>query len=162
MHRTQPSNLDLACTSMNAIAESGSAKEAIEALAGHMLYGPEPDIRESMYFADGLAARELWRAAGSVIIGMKHKKESIAFLMSGSMRVWDEDSGARDIHAPATWVRPAGAQQVSLALTDALFTCVHATDGRTEEEVERDVIEAESIDFKNRFKEARAAKELAA
>lgn len=143
-------------------AISNTADAAIEALAHSMVNMPEPNIREEMYFADGLAAKELWRAAGTVIVGMKHKKESIAFLLSGSMRVWDENNGPRDIHAPATWVRPAGIQQVSMALTDALFTCVHATAGKTEEEVAKDVIEEDSLEFKRRFSELRKAKELAA
>lgn len=143
-------------------AISNTADAAIEALAQSMVDMPEPDIREEMYFADGLAAKELWRAAGTVIVGMKHKKESIAFLLSGSMRVWDKDNGPRDIHAPATWVRPAGIQQVSMALTDALFTCVHATNAKSEEEVAKDVIEEDSLEFKRRFAELRKAKELAA
>lgn len=146
---------------MNALAEVDLTDEAIEALAGHMVDMPEADMRDCMYFADGLAARELWRAAGSAVIGMKHKKESIAFLLSGSMRVWDKENGPRDIHAPATWVRPAGTQQVSIALTDSLFTCVHATDGKTEDEVMEDVIDEGSIKLKRRFDEARTAKEIA-
>lgn len=143
-------------------AVSTTADAAIEALAHSMVGMPEPDIREEMYFADGLVAKELWRAAGTVIVGMKHKKESIAFLLSGSMRVWDEDNGPRDIHAPSTWVRPAGVQQVSLALTDSMFTCVHASNAKSEEEAARDVIEEDSLEFKRRFAELRKARELAA
>lgn len=161
MHRTQAAQPDLACTGMNALTGVDPNDKAIEALAGHMVDMPEAVMEDRMYFADGLAARELWRAAGTAIIGMKHKKDSIAFLLSGSMRVWDKDNGPRDIHAPATWVRPAGTQQVSLALTDSLFTCVHATEGVTEDEVMHDVIDEDSINFKRRFEEARAAKELA-
>lgn len=142
--------------------QSVAPVDLVEKLALASLDMPEAKMRDQMYFAEGLAARELWRPAGTVAIGMKHKKESIAFLLSGSMRVWDETNGPRDIHAPATWVRPAGTQQVSLALTDSLFTCVHATKGKTEEEVERDVIDEESIAIKNRIASSRRMKEMAA
>ena len=62
---------------MNAVIEIAPVptREQIESLQREMLKLPQIEPETKHHFADGMYARELFRKAGTLIVGKVHKKE---------------------------------------------------------------------------------------
>jgi quercetin dioxygenase-like cupin family protein len=81
-------------------------------------------------FAQGLYAREVTLPAGTIATGLIHGQEHICIISQGRVEVLTESGGARIIEAPATFVVPRGAKNCVRAVTDCVWTTIHATELR--------------------------------
>jgi hypothetical protein len=86
-------------------------------------------------FSNGLYVREARITKGTLVIGMIHKKETVAILAEGSMKNLTE-KGVVTISAYKMLVTPPGMQRVSFALTDVTFMTLHRTDSETVDDFE--------------------------
>ena len=84
-------------------------------------------------FSPGIYARELEIPEGTLLIGKIHKHRHHNFLMKGEIIVITESGGMELLQAPLTIVSEPGTQRVGYALTDTLWTTVHANESNTED-----------------------------
>jgi quercetin dioxygenase-like cupin family protein len=109
---------------MNDILEPIS-REKIQALEDKIAQCPQLVIEPVHYFADGLYAREITIPEGAVLTGRVHKFEHLNIVSKGTITVWTE-GGMRTVSAPFTMVSKPGTKRVGLALTETVWTTVHA------------------------------------
>jgi len=110
------------------------------------------------HFADGMYARELFRPAGTLIVGKVHKREHFYIVMTGRVAVTMDDRIDRTqiIHAPAVLVSAPGTKRAVLALEDSTCMTVHRTSLTDLDEIEQELIEPEAdalFDARNNVKE---------
>ncbi len=79
-------------------------------------------------FAQGLYCRELTLPAGTIAVGHRHAQQHICIVSQGTCEAISETGGARLVAAPATFVVPAGTKNAVRAITDTVWTTVHATE----------------------------------
>lgn len=102
---------------------------------------PAVRIEPVHYFADGLYAREITIPSGTVLTGKVHRTRHLNILSRGTITVWSEAEGTKQLTAPATFVAEAGSRRVGYAHTDVVWTTVHATSETDLEKLETDLIE---------------------
>lgn len=90
-------------------------------------------------FADGLYIREVFMPAGQIIVTKIHKVEHPIFIMKGHVSIMTED-GLDEIKAPYQGITKPGTKRIIYTHEDTILITVHATDKKTPEEVEEDVI----------------------
>ena len=94
-------------------------------------------------FSKGIYTRELTMPAGTVIVGKRHAQEHIVLMTEGHCTVFTE-RGQEELHAPCTFVSPAGEKRVLFVHEQTTWTTVHRTDETDLDAVERDLILTES------------------
>tara|TARA_R110000822_G_C15280159_1_gene490104 strand:- start:554 stop:1153 length:600 start_codon:yes stop_codon:yes gene_type:complete len=90
-------------------------------------------------FAGGCYVRKIFNPADQLLVTKIHKQEHPFFLMEGSMSILTED-GVVHLNAPYHGITKPGTKRIIYTHTDCVFITVHATDKKTPEEVEEDVI----------------------
>lgn len=91
-------------------------------------------------FTPGLYAREMSPPRGSVIISKIHKTEHLFVMSKGVIRIFIEGRGWETISAPYLGVTKPMTRRLALVVEDCVWTTFHATDKKTPEEVEADII----------------------
>ena len=114
------------------------------------------------YFADGMYARELFRPAGTILVGKVHKREHFYIVTKGCVRVFMGD-GARTYAAPSVIVSKPGTKRAVYALEDSVCMTVHRTDKTDLDEIEKELIEDDPkalFDARNKLKDQAKLKVL--
>jgi hypothetical protein len=88
-------------------------------------------------FAPNIYAREMTIPAGVVLTGAVHKTCHLSILSKGQVRVVS-DEGVIELAAPATLISQPGAKRAIFAISEAVWTTIHAT---TETDVDKLVVE---------------------
>jgi hypothetical protein len=115
-------------------------REALERLQRVMAQMPQVELPTKHHFAQGLYCRELFRPAGTTIVGKVHKKEHLYIVLSGIVTVIG--NGTREtLEAPAILVSAPGTKRAVFAHTDAICCTVHATELKDLEAIEAELIE---------------------
>ncbi|MDQ7996058.1 MAG: hypothetical protein AAGC76_09405 [Luteibacter sp.] len=114
--------------------------EQIHQLEAFLLTQPRDDCATSHYFADGVYGRALLIPAGTALTGKMHRQRHLNFLMQGTIRVWTEQGGMKELEAPQIIVSDPGTKRVGYALTDTIWVTVHATEKTDLAEIEAEVI----------------------
>lgn len=145
-----------------AITVGESAREKIQALQRAVHAMPQIDLsaQTKHHFADGMYARELFRPAGTLIVGKVHRKEHFYMVMSGVVAITNGDGNAREVTGPCVIVSHPGAKRAVLAITDATCITVHRTDLQDLDKIEEQLIEPESeslFDARNAVKKEAVA-----
>ena len=121
------------------------SREKIEKLQQAMSEMPQCETMVTKhYFADGMYCRELWREAGTLIVGKVHLKEHFYIVANGLVRV-TTDSGVKDVRGPTVIVSKPGTKRAVLALEDSTCITVHRTDKTDLDEIEKDLIEPDNL-----------------
>lgn len=113
----------------------------VQALEDAMIASTEPkiDVPVVSRFAKGLYAREVTLPEGIVATGKIHKFEHLVFITKGDISVLTE-TGVVRIKAPATFVSAPGTKRAVYCHEETVFTTVHATDYKTAEECEANLV----------------------
>jgi hypothetical protein len=96
---------------------------------------PDQIDLESMtthHFAPGVYAREMFAAAGSVVVGKIHKHECLNVLLTGRILVATE-FGNKEHVAPAIWKGEAGVKRAGYVLEDTRWINIHPNAEDTED-----------------------------
>ena len=91
-------------------------------------------------FHGGMYCRQVWRPAGTVIIGKVHKREHFYMVVEGTISV-TTDGGVATITGPHLLCSMPGTQRAVYAMTDALCLTIHRTDAVDVEAAEADLVE---------------------
>lgn len=99
----------------------------VDALASAMHAMPEAQVQIAPrhIFSDGLYGREVRMPAGTIAVGHRHKQAHICIVSEGKCLVVTED-GTQEVEAPATFVVPVGRRNCVHAITDTVWTTIHA------------------------------------
>lgn len=115
---------------MSTIAElpsllaNGSTDAKIESLEDAMLHIDHIEVEPVHRFSDGLYARELTIPAGHIIIGHRHRHETMNILLRGKIRVMI-DGRTRELSAPHVVMSAAGTRKVAYAVEETVWLNVH-------------------------------------
>ena len=111
-------------------------EEHIKKLPGGLGADPFPLVHT---FADGLYIRQLTCPAKTLTVTKIHKQEHAFFLMKGTISILTEE-GVKKFTAPYQGITKPGTKRIIYHHDEVIFTTVHATDKKTVEEVEEQVI----------------------
>ena len=139
---------------MNSDVSVLPSREQINILQSIMASMPQVDLSDHTkhHFADGMYIRELFRPAGTTIVGKVHKKEHFYIVLSGTVTVVG-DGFRETITAPRIIKSQPGTKRAVYAETDAICITIHRTDSTDLEEIETELIEEDStalFDEKNK------------
>jgi hypothetical protein len=107
---------------------------------------PGVDMPEVNHFADGMYARELFMAKGTIFTSKIHKTNHFLFVLKGVAQVIDEKNGEQLMRAPAFLKTEAGTKRVIRILEDSVWITVHATDKTDVDEIEKDIISEDYLE----------------
>lgn len=111
----------------------GKAKE----MAGRWDF--DPQIRH--HFADQLYAKQAFFPAGSEIVSHKHAYSHLSILAQGVVHLYADDQPPVRYQAPVCIEIRAGVNHAIRAIEDAVWFCIHATDEKDPERVDRILIQ---------------------
>lgn len=94
---------------------------------------------QAHHFADGLYAKEVKIPSGSVAMQHQHSYAHLSILAAGSVRV-RTDNGVKYYRAPACILIAAGINHEVTAFEDATWFCIHATDEKDPEKIDKVLI----------------------
>lgn len=101
----------------------------VERLEGFIEQMPQVECPVRWHFAPGIAAREMFIPAGTILTGAVHKTEHLNIISAGRILV-TTDEGPREIVAPHTMTSLPGTKRAGVAMEDTVWTTIHATDER--------------------------------
>lgn len=127
---------------MNAIAQSVENRAAIEALQVELSKFPQAELPTEHIFHGGMYCRQVWRPAGTLIVGKVHKKEHFYMVVYGTVAVTTDD-GVQYITGPHLITSSPGTKRAVYAETDAMCMTIHRVDSATVEDVEDELVEAD-------------------
>lgn len=109
-------------------------------LAGDPATIPGDQLPVKHYFATGIYLRELHMPKGLVVIGHKHREDTVNILLKGSLALI-ENGELVCRKAPYTYVSPAGHRKAAYILEDVIWQNVHPS-----HETDLDKLEARFIE----------------
>ncbi len=109
-------------------------------LQAEMVKLPQLELETFHFFADGMYARVVKRAAGTLIVGKVHKKEHFYIVTKGCVEVASEE-GTEIYHSGDVIVSKPGTKRAVLALEDSICMTVHRTKKKNLEKIEKELIE---------------------
>lgn len=130
--------MDLAGIASMAVASPQALRRLQEEVSKLPQY--EPTTRH--FFHGGMYCREVWRDGGVLVIGKVHRKEHFYLIVSGRVRVGQEEFGPG-----ALILSKPGTKRAVLSLEPTLCMTFHRTDATTVEEAERELVEEDENDM---------------
>lgn len=91
------------------------------------------------HFSSGVYAKETKIPAGGWLVQHAHEHDHLSILASGSVKLKVNDQ-EMTIDAPACLTIKAGLHHGVMAITDAVWYCIHATDCKDENEVDKVIV----------------------
>lgn len=99
------------------------------------------EFETSGFLVDGIYVRTIYIPAGSYLTSKIHKTNHPFVLSAGTITLFTEDGGKQEISAPFIDITKSGTRRFAKAETDCLWTTFHRVEGKTEEEIEKEVVE---------------------
>jgi len=120
----------LPCAEATGVAElslpADTKYQSIYDLEAALLRLPQADVQTEHSFCNGLYARTIHVAAGTLITGAVHQHESFWVMRDGTLALTLDDGEAVVAYAGDMGKSPAGVKRAGLALSDVVFTTFHA------------------------------------
>ena len=125
-----------------AVAPQPTMRDKVCALQVEVSKLPQYEPVTKHTFHAGMYCREVWRAAGVLVIGKVHKKEHFYVIISGTV-VITTDAGVQRITGPQVLCSKPGTKRAVYSETEALCMTFHRTDAVTVEQAEEELVEPE-------------------
>ena len=119
-------------------------REDINRLQDQLMAGPQVELKTEHYFNGGMYCRNVFRPAGTIIVGKIHKSDHLFMCTSGEIIAWSE-KGMVTLKAGDVVESKAGTKRVTLAVVDSIGVTVHKTDKTDLNEIEAELIEPEKV-----------------
>jgi quercetin dioxygenase-like cupin family protein len=113
--------------------------EQIYAVERELAELPQSDFSLINRFADGLYARQVTIRRDCFLTSKIHLKEHFAFILTGDITVWT-DQDCQRFRAPCVLTTKPGTKRVLLAHEETVWITVHATNAKTVEEAEAELV----------------------
>ncbi len=124
---------------MNELAEIPT-REDIVRLQAALSELPQLTLETKHHFADGMYCRELFRPAGTTIVGKVHKREHFYIVLTGEVTIVGDGKRER-VKAPRIMVGKPGTKRAVYAHEDSICITVHQTFETDLDAIERELIE---------------------
>lgn len=89
--------------------------------------------------ADGVLARTVLIPKGDIVVGEKHKYESINILVKGELKIWINGE-VKHLKAPYMIKSNANTRKVVYTLEDAVWTSIHRVNSENLKDIEEEII----------------------
>lgn len=89
--------------------------------------------------ADGVLARTVLMPKGDIVIGEKHKEETINILIRGELKVW-VNGEVLHIKAPYMVKSKANTRKIAYIIEDTVWTSIHRVTSTNLDDIEDEVI----------------------
>jgi hypothetical protein len=120
---------------------SSEAWQKIDQLEQQMVLANCPvECEITHHFTPGLYCREMHIPEGTILTSKIHLTEHPFVLSKGTLRVWDEFGGVKDLSAPFFGVTKAGTRRIGLTVSDVVWTTFHVTDETDVAKIEETII----------------------
>jgi len=127
---------------VNDVAMPDLMREKVQSLQDALLQLPQYEPLTKHYFHGGMYCREVFREAGVLVVGKVHKKEHFYLIVSGTVAI-TTDEGVQRITGPQLLLSKPGTKRAVYAETDALCMTFHATETKSVEDAEIEMVEEE-------------------
>jgi len=127
---------------VNDVAMPDLMREKVQILQDALLQLPQYEPLTKHYFHGGMYCREVFREAGVLVVGKVHKKEHFYLIVSGTVAI-TTDEGVQRITGPQLLLSKPGTKRAVYAETDALCMTFHATETKSVEDAEIEMVEEE-------------------
>lgn len=117
-------------------------REKVQSLQNALLQLPQYEPLTKHYFHGGMYCREVFREAGVLVVGKVHKKEHFYLIVSGTVAI-TTDEGVQRITGPQLLLSKPDTKRAVYAETDALCMTFHATETKSVEDAEIEMVEEE-------------------
>lgn len=114
------------------------AMDSIEAIMDEL--GDAEDFPVSGFFCGGMYIRSIFIPAGSYLSSKIHRYEHTFAIMQGTIVIFTEDGGKEVLTAPYLGITKPGTRRLGFAETDTVWVTHHRVEGKTEQEVEDEII----------------------
>ena len=126
-----------------AVAPPQMMRQKVEALQQELSKLPQYEPETKHYFHGGMYCREVFRHAGVLVVGAVHKKEHFYLIVSGTVQITDGEGNAQEVTGPHLFQSKPGTKRAVYAVTDTLCMTFHATEAKTVEEAETELVESD-------------------
>lgn len=118
-------------------------RQKVDALQNELSKLPQYEPETKHYFHGGMYCREVFRHAGVLVVGAVHKKEHFYLIVSGTVQITDGEGNAQEVTGPHLFQSKPGTKRAVYAITDTLCMTFHATEAKTVEEAEIELVETD-------------------
>lgn len=125
------------------VAPPQMMRQKVESLQQELMKLPQYEPETKHYFHGGMYCREVFRHAGVLVVGAVHKKEHFYLIVSGTVQITDGEGNAQEVTGPHLFHSKPGTKRAVYAVTDTLCMTFHATEVKTVEEAETELVEAD-------------------
>ncbi len=125
------------------VAPQQMMRQKVETLQQELSKLPQYEPETKHYFHGGMYCREVFRHAGVLVVGAVHKKEHFYLIVSGTVQITDGEGNAQEVTGPHLFQSKPGTKRAVYAVTDTLCMTFHATESKTVEEAEAELVEVE-------------------
>lgn len=122
-------------------------RSAIMFVEGELLKLPQVELPVKHYFSNGMYAREMFIAKGTVLTGAIHKTEHLC-VMHGDLEISSEFGNQRLTGYQIFNSKP-GVKRIGYAFEDTYFTTFHIIDSTNVEEIEKELVCLSYDDYNN-------------
>lgn len=105
---------------------------------------PQYEPLTKHHFHGGMYCREVWRAAGVLVVGAVHRKEHLYVIVSGTALITGGNKPAKRVTGPTVMLSLPGTKRAVYAETDVLCMTFHRTDATTVEAAEAELVEPDA------------------
>jgi hypothetical protein len=123
------------------VAPPQMMRQKVETLQQELSKLPQYEPETKHYFHGGMYCREVFRHAGVLVVGAVHKKEHFYIIVSGTVQITDGEGNAQEVTGPHLFQSKPGTKRAVYAVTDTLCMTFHATEAKTVEEAEAELVE---------------------
>lgn len=123
-----------------------SREREISQIGSIFSHFPQVEAPVNHMFSPGVYMREITMAAGSFIIGKKHKTKHFNIILSGKARVMS-GGDVFEVEAPYVFVSDAGVQKVLHILEEMKWITVHPSDETDIKTLEDALVEEPVVDI---------------
>ena len=118
-------------------------RQKVDVLQEELSKLPQYEPETKHYFHGGMYCREVFRHAGVLVVGAVHKKEHFYLIVSGTVQITDGEGNAQEVSGPHLFHSKPGTKRAVYAITDTLCMTFHATESKTVEEAESELVESD-------------------
>jgi len=112
--------------SVVALRDTSLLEEKVNALYEATIAQPQIQCKEKHHFGPNIYIKEVTMPAGTLIIGKHHRMDHLCNMVSGRMRILQEDGTTKELVAPMTFMAKPG-RKVAYIIETVVFQNIYST-----------------------------------
>ena len=112
--------------SVVALRDTSLLEEKVNNLYEATIAQPQIQCEEKHHFGPNIYIKEVTMPAGTLIIGKHHRMDHLCNMVSGRMRILQEDGTTKELVAPITFMAKSG-RKVAYIIETVVFQNIYST-----------------------------------